>query len=119
MKLENLIDQIKQHPDYGRVGMILAHNGVVRQTSRDGRQVNGLRVKVDHELLQKVRDEHKQMPGIVEILIEIAEDRDLAIGDDVMLLVVAGDIRENVLAALSSMLNTVKSTVTHKTEYFK
>jgi molybdopterin synthase catalytic subunit len=119
MNLEKLIRQIKRHPDYGQVGMILGHNGVVRQTSRDGRTVTGLRVKVDHALLQKILAEHKKQPGIIEILIEIAEDRDLKVGDDVMVLAVAGDIREHVIATLSSMLNTVKSTVTHKTEFYQ
>lgn len=119
MNLEKLVQQIKQHPDYGRAGMILCHNGVVRQTSRDGRKVTGLRVKVDHSLLQKILAEHKKQPGIIEILIEIAEDKDLKVGDDVMVLVVAGDIREHVIATLSSMLNAVKATVTHKTEYYQ
>lgn len=119
MKLEKLIEQIKRHPEFGRVGMILGHNGVVRQSSRDGRPVTGLRVKVDHHLLQKILDEHKRQPGIVEILIEIEEDKDLKVGDDVMVLAVAGDIRDNVIATLSSMLNAVKSSVTHKTEFFQ
>jgi molybdopterin synthase catalytic subunit len=35
-----------------------------------------------------------------------------------MLLVVAGDIRENVIAVLSDTLNAIKSTVTAKTEFF-
>lgn len=119
MNLETLIQQIKRHPDFGKVGMILGHNGVVRQTSRDGRLVTGLRVKVNHELLRQIIADHKKQPGIVEILIEIAEDMDLQVGDDVMVLAVAGDIREHVYATLMSMLNTVKATVTHKTEYFK
>jgi molybdopterin synthase catalytic subunit len=54
----------------------------------------------------------------VDIKVEIAEDRDLAIGDDVMLLLVAGDIRENVIAVLTDTLNQIKTTVTEKTEYF-
>ena len=119
MKIENLIQKIKQNPDFGQAGMILVHNGVVRQTSRDGRSVTGLRVKVNHERLQEVLNEHKNRSGILEILIEIAEDKDLNIGDDVMLLAVAGDIRENVIATLTSMINAVKSTVTHKTEFYK
>lgn len=119
MNPEKLIRKIKEHPEYGQVGMILCHNGVVRQTSRDGRPVTGLRVKVDHALLQKILAEHKRQPGIVEIIIEIAENKDLKVGDDVMVLVVAGDIREHVLSTLSSMLNAVKSTVTHKTEFYQ
>jgi len=91
---------------------------VVRQTSRDGRKVSGLRIQVDHNKLKAVIAENKKRPGIIEILVEIAEGKDLNVGDDVMLLVVAGDIRENVVTVLSETLNAIKTTVTHKTEFF-
>ena len=42
----------------------------------------------------------------------------LLLNDDVMLLVVAGDIRENVIKVLTDTLNQIKATVTNKTEYF-
>ncbi len=118
MDLNALVDQVKRHPEFARVGMVLCHQGVVRGTARDGRPVRGLRVSVDRARLDQVVAEHKQRPGIVEILVQINADRDLAVGDDVMLLVVAGDIRENVIAALSDTLNAIKSEVTHKTQYF-
>ena len=118
MNIDQLIERIKHRPDYHRVGMILAHNGVVRGTSRDGRPVRGLHVTVDQEKLAKVITEHTSRPGIIDILVEIASGRDLAVGDDVMALVVAGDIRENVISTLHDTLDAIKSTVTHKTEYF-
>ena len=118
MDINALVEQIKQRHDYEQVGMILCHNGVVRGTSRDGRRVCGLRVTVDQDRLAEVVHEYKQKPGILEILVQINADRDLKVGDDVMLLAVAGDIRENVTAVLSDALNAIKSTVTHKTEFF-
>ena len=118
MDLNALLDSIKRHPDFDKAGMVLAHNGVVRSTSRDGRKVKGLKVAVDQEKLNQIVAEQKQRAGIVDIGVEIAEDRDLAVGDDVMYLVVAGDIRENVIAVLSDTLNQIKSTVTQKTEFF-
>ena len=118
MNISQMIEQIKQHPDYAKVGMILCHNGVVRSTSREGRPVSGLRVSVDHEKLQGVIAANKKREGIIEILVHIHGDRDLKVGEDVMYIVVAGDIRENVIAALTDTLNTVKSTVTRKTQYF-
>jgi molybdopterin synthase catalytic subunit len=54
----------------------------------------------------------------VDIQVEIAADTDLGVGDDVMLLVVAGDLRVTVIAVLSDTLNAIKSTVTAKTEFF-
>jgi len=118
MNIYKMMDAIKQHPDFNKVGMVLCHNGVVRGTSREGRGVKGLSVSVDHRILEQIVSEQKKRPGIVDIQVEIAEDRDLTIGDDVMLLLVAGDIRENVIAVLTETLNLIKSTVTKKTEYF-
>lgn len=119
MTLTHLMDTIKKHPDYDTSGMILCHNGVVRSASRDGSKVSGLRISVDQEMPQKVIVEHKKRPGIIEILVEISDNKDLSVGDDVMLLVVAGDIRDNVIPALSDTLNAIKTTVTSKTEYFE
>jgi molybdopterin synthase catalytic subunit len=118
MNLISLIETIKRHPHYNRVGMILCHNGVVRGTSRDGRRVSGLNIIVDYEQLLTVIEKHKKRSGIIEILVKIAEDKDLSVGDDVMLLVVAGDIRENVIKVLSDAIDDIKSTVIKKTEYF-
>jgi molybdopterin synthase catalytic subunit len=118
MDIAAMIADIRRHPDFRRVGMLLAHNGVVRETTRDGRSVRGLRVSVDHGRLQRILNEQRMRPGIVDIRVAIAEDRDLAVGEDVMLLIVAGDIRENVIAVLTDTLNLIKTTVTEKTEYF-
>ena len=119
MNISKMIETIKKHPDYHKSGMILCHNGVVRQTSRDGRKVTGLKVAVNHKKLEQILSEQKKRPGIIDILIEIDKDKDLSVGDDVMGIVVAGDIRENVIACLTDTLNAVKSTVTSKTEFFE
>jgi molybdopterin synthase catalytic subunit len=118
MNISKMMDAIKRHPDFDKVGMVLCHNGVVRGTSRDGRGVEGLSVSVDHRKLDQIVSEQKKRRGVVDIRVEIVEDRDLKIGDDVMLLLVAGDIRENVIAVLTDTLNQIKTTVTRKTECF-
>jgi len=118
MDISTTMDAIKSHPDFDKVGMVLCHNGVVPATTRDGRKVKVLNVTENHRKLDQIVSEQKKRPGILDIRVEIAENRDLAIGDDVMLLLVAGDIRENVIAVLTDTLNLIKSTVTSKTEYF-
>ena len=118
MDINAMLDSIKTHPNFDQVGMVLCHIGVVRGTSRDGRKVNGLRVSVDHRKLDQIITEQKQRTGIVDIRVEIAENRDLAVGEEVMLLLVAVDIREKVIAVLTDALNLIKSTVTGKTEYY-
>ncbi len=118
MNLTDLITVVKKHPDFDQAGMVLCHNGVVRATSRDGRRVSGLRVKVDRQRLTAVIEAARRRPGVVDVQVEIAADRDLSVGDDVMVLVVAGDVRENVIAALEVTLNAITTTVTSKTEFF-
>jgi len=118
MDIAAMIADIRRRPDFRKAGMLLAHNGVVRETSRDGRKVKGLRVAVDHVRLDRILASQRKRPGIIDIRVAIAEDRDLAVGEDVMILVVAGDIRENVIAVLTDTLNQIKTTVTEKTEYF-
>lgn len=115
MDLTDMIHKVKSHPDYKKAGMILCHNGVVRNTSRDGKPVTELVVKADRNRLEEIISEIKQRPGIVEVLAQVREGR-LFPGDDVMLVVVAGDFRENVFAALRDAVDTIKSEVTKKTE---
>ncbi len=119
MNVSDYIAKIKKHPDYSKAGMILCHNGVVRETSRNGKKVNGLEVTVDHEKLREVIHRHKQTPGIVDIMVEIAEGKNLMVGEDVMILLVAGDIRQNVITVLSTVLDEIKTTVTSKVEDFQ
>ncbi len=118
MDIAGMLAEIRRHPEFHKAGMLLAHNGVVRATSRDGRRVKGLRVGVDHRRLEQILSAQRRRPGIIDIRVAIAEDRNLAVGDDVMALVVAGDIRENVIAVLTDTLNLIKTTVTEKTEFF-
>ncbi len=118
MDISAMKASIKANPDYPKAGMVLYHNGIVRNTSRDGRLVKGLRVRVDQQKLEEIIEKYRCRAGIVDIQVEIAADCDLAVGDDVMLLAVAGDIRENVIATLSDALNAIKTTATDKTEFF-
>ena len=118
MNIEIMMKKIKNHPDYHKAGMILCHNGVVRATSREGDEVTGLEVNVDHDKLDKIIKEQKKRPGIVDILIHINEGKKLIVGDDVMFLVVAGNIRENVLESLTDTLNLIKTQATTKKQYF-
>ena len=117
MSLTALIDQVRSHPNASKIGMILSHVGVVRGTSRDGRPVSGFDLSVDWKRLDAIVSEQKKRPGIVEILVDIHEGF-LAVGDEVMCLVVAGSIRDQVIPVLQDTLNAIKKEVTKKKEHF-
>jgi molybdopterin synthase catalytic subunit len=117
--LAQMVADIKAHPEFSKAGMILAHNGVVRETARDGRAVTGLEIEVDHARLEQILTKERARPGILDIQVYIRENKLLKVGDDVMFLVVAGNIRENVIAALTDTLNQIKADVTRKTQFFQ
>jgi molybdopterin synthase catalytic subunit len=115
MDLSTLVENAKKHPDFHKAGMILCHNGVVRATSRDGRPVSEVSVRVDRKRLEAIIGEIKAMTGIVEVLAHVNEGV-LKVGEDVMYVVVAGDFRENVFEAMIAAVNRIKADVTSKTE---
>jgi molybdopterin synthase catalytic subunit len=115
MNLSTLVEKIKKHPDFHKAGMILCHNGVVRASSRDGRPVSEVTVRVDRRRLETILAEIKAMTGIVEVLAHVNEGT-LKVGEDVMYVVVAGDFRENVFDAMIGAVNRIKADVTSKTE---
>ncbi len=116
MDINAMIDTIKKRKDYHKVGMILCHNGVVRGTSRDGSVVTSVDVTADHEAIRRIVEEQKKRPGIIEILVEVNEGR-LKVGDDLLAIAVAGDIREHVIPVLTDTLNAVKAGGTRKLEH--
>ena len=118
MDLNKMIERAKKNTDPSKVGMITSHLGVVRRTSRDGREVTSLEVAYDQEALQAVVRDIKQMPGIAEVLVETREGR-LNVGEEILAVVVAGDIRENVFPALVNAVNRIKKEASKKKETMK
>ena len=115
MDLNKMIERVKKSTDPSRVGMITTHLGVVRRTSRNGREVTELEVAYDQDALQAVVRDVKTMPGIAEVLVETREGR-LNVGDEILAVVVAGDIRENVFPALVTAVNRIKKEASRKKE---
>ena len=88
MDMNKAIDTLKRHPDYPKMGMIASHLGVVRGTSLNGQEVKGVEVYYDQKKVSNIINEIKEMPGIVEVLVETFEGR-LNVGDDIMAVGVA------------------------------
>ncbi|HET57353.1 MAG TPA: molybdenum cofactor biosynthesis protein MoaE [Deltaproteobacteria bacterium] len=116
MELQKLVEQVKSHPDIHQAGMILAHNGIVRATSRDGSPVEKIEVRADHRALDHILEEYRRKEGIVDIQAKVLEGT-LHPGDDIMYLVVAGDFRENVIPVMTDLIDAVKRDVTAKREF--
>ena len=107
-RFETWLDEIKSGPNSAGVGMYLMHNGVVRGTTRSGAPVTGMDLTYDRERLTSIIDEIKARPGVVALRVWINEGH-LAVGDDIMRVLVGGDIRENVFGALQEMVRLIKT----------
>lgn len=117
MDITRTIAKLKTEPGFTEnVGMILVHNGVVRATSRaDGAEVTGVEVTPDHDKIAALCKEFEQRPGIFRAMAE-AKSGCLKPGDDLLFIVVAGDFRENVKAALAELLDRIKAEAVSKKE---
>lgn len=117
MDISSRIAELKREPGFREsVGMILAHNGVVRAWSRkDGSTVNRIRVQVDQDKAEGIRREIEARQGIFRVVVE-ARSGEFVPGDDLLFLMVAGDIRENVRPALADLLDRIKSEAISKQE---
>lgn len=116
--LDRLIARVKAHPQISRAGMILCHNGIVREFDRSGvRCVSGLRVVVNRSEIEHIRSWAESQTGIVAVEIEAFEG-ELHVGDDLLYVVVAGDVRENVFAVMRETVERIKAEGVHKTEFY-
>jgi len=113
--LEEWLADIKRGPDAARIGMYLIHNGVVRGTSRDGSPVSAMQLTYDRDRLRTALAEIGSRPGLVAVRAWVNEGR-LDVGDDIMMVVVAGDIREHVIGALQDLVRLIKTEVVKETE---
>jgi molybdopterin synthase catalytic subunit len=108
MDLNRMTGIIKANPNFHKAGMIATHLGIVRSLSRDGKAVSGLDVEFDNDKLKDIIRDIKSRPGIVDILIETNSGH-LAVGDDIVTIMVAGDTRDNVFPALMDAVNRLKT----------
>ena len=117
MDISRKIAEMKKDPRFAQnVGMILIHNGVVRAWSRkDKSQVQTIEVMADFKKIEQIRKEYEQKPGIYKIIIE-AREGTFKPGDDLLFIIVAGDIRENVKPVLAEVLDKVKKEAISKKE---
>lgn len=119
MDISQAIAELKKDPGFAEnVGMVLVHNGVVRGWSRkDHGDVVAIEITPDYDRMEEIRKEIEARPGIWRVVAEAREGR-LVPGDDVLFLIVAGDIRENVKPALADLLDKIKAEAVGKKEIF-
>jgi len=119
MDISKTIAAMKQDPAFaGNVGMVLIHNGTVRGWSRgDHSPVNRVEVIADQAKIEQIRCEIEKLTGIYKVVVE-ARSGVMQPGDDLLFLIVAGNIRENVKPAFAKLLDRIKAEAISKKETF-
>ena len=114
--IDDWIRDVKSQPGSAAIDMILAHQGIVRGTSRSGEPVTGMSLSADFKRFEEVLTEARTWPGIFAVRGWVNEGK-LSVGDDIMRLVVAGDIREHVFEGLQRLVSLIKTEIVGESEF--
>ena len=114
--IDQWLKEAKEDPSASECGMYLIHNGTVRQTARamvrqgadNTEPVTGMVFRRNAEKIDQAVRKAKEMPGIFYVRVWLNEGV-LTLGDDIMLVLVGGDIRPHVIDALQSLVGTIKN----------
>ena len=108
--------EAKAHESAPKIGMYLTHNGTVRQTAKakvrygaeDTKEVTGMLFSYDADKVNAVIEDAYKLEGIYYIKVWLNEG-ELKIGDDIMYVLIGGDIRPHVVDALQFLVGEIKS----------
>ena len=114
--IDNWLKEAKADPKAAQVGMFLTHNGVVRETPKakvrqgidDGSSVKGMEFFYDEKKVEEAVAEAHKLEGIFYIRVWLNEGQ-LQVGDDIMYVLIGGDIRPNVVNALQFLVEKIKT----------
>lgn len=113
--LDAWLAEVKREESARGTGMYLCHNGVVRSYSRNGKPVVAMDLSVDRARLAEILETAALMEGVTVVRAWVNEGH-LEVGDDIMYVMVGGDIRDNVFEALGALVRMIKSEVVTETE---
>lgn len=120
--------EAKADASAAQCGMYLVHNGVVRETPKaeargiatdgvqPGNRVGGLYFGYDQAKVDAAIAHTRELPGIFYVRVWLNEG-ELSVGDDIMYVLVGGDIRPRVIDALQSLVATLKNECVTEVEH--
>ena len=113
--VDQWLKEAKSDPSAGDCGMYLVHNGTVRASAKarvrngeDVPDVTGMDFDYDDAKVAAAVENAKAMPGISYVRVWLNRGH-LNVGDDIMLVLVGGDIRPHVIDALQALVGEIKT----------
>ncbi|MCR5420547.1 MAG: molybdenum cofactor biosynthesis protein MoaE [Lachnospiraceae bacterium] len=123
--MDEWMKEAKASKDASHIGMYLFHNGVVREDAKalvrnndlQSRPVKEMNFLPDREKAELAVQETLSKPGIYYARVWLNEGK-LQVGDDIMMVLVGGDIRPNVVEALQFLVGKIKEECVIEKEIF-
>lgn len=123
--IDTWLKEAKAHESAPRIGMYLTHNGVVRQSAKaqvrlgeaDAKPVIGMHFSYNQEAVDAIIAETYKLDGIFYIKVWLNEG-ELRVGDDIMYVLIGGDIRPHVVDALQYLVGRIKNECVTETELY-
>ena len=118
--------EAKAHESAEKIGMYLTHNGIVRKSAKakvrmgntDTKNVSGMLFSYDQVKVDAAIAETYAMEGIYYIKAWLNEG-ELCVGDDIMYVLIGGDIRPRVVDALQFLVGKLKNECVEETELYE
>lgn len=123
--IDQWLKEAKEDPGAARCGMYLIHNGTVRETpkamvrggEKDAAPVTGMLFDYDAEKVRQAIDETRNLPGIGFVRVWLNRG-ELKVGEDIMYVLIGGDIRPHVADALQFLVGKIKNECVQETELY-
>ena len=117
------LKEAKAHESAPKIGMYLVHNGTVRQSAKakvrygaeNTKDVTGMHFSYDPEKVEAVIADTRKLEGVYYIRVWLNEG-ELNLGDDIMHVLIGGDIRPRVVDALNYLVGRIKDECVVETE---
>ncbi len=114
--IDQWLKEAKSEKNALEQGMYLVHNGVVRQSPREkvrngidnGSVVKGMDFDYDSKKVEAAEAETYEMDGIFYVRTWLNKGQ-LEVGDDIMYVLIGGDIRPHVIEALQFLVGKIKN----------
>ena len=120
--MDQWLREAKAHESAPKIGMYLTHNGIVRQSAKakvrygeDAQDVTGMVFSYDQSKVDAVLADAQKLDGIYYIRVWLNEG-ELKVGDDIMYVLIGGDIRPRVVDALNYIVGRIKNECVTETE---
>ena len=114
--MDRWLKEAKADPAAENCGMFLVHNGVVRKSAKarvrqadeTAADVTGMHFDYDQEKVDAYIREAYAMEGIYYIRVWLNKG-ELSVGDDIMYVLIGGDIRPHVVDCLQTLVGNIKN----------